>query len=311
MRAQFILLALILTLSCQKDEETSINYEVGRTDVQLMVGGEDRHFALHLPASYDHSEPTPVVFMLHGSSGDGDRFYRISGWTEVSDSTGIIAVFPSSGGYCIEEDGTTKNTTKWNTYRRDWDFCNGMDGLDDQAFLRAIVDHLHDNLNVDLDKVYLAGFSNGGVMASQCAVEMGDLFAALVANAGTYLPGAMPAPVRDIPFMLQVGNEEDFLQTLNGGQPFPLNRIEDLLTIDEVRHVFDIPISIFDLSDQYTREGNINQQACLTFPALDPASNVEYRFCLVNKLAHNYPNGRNHPFHAAWDQWQWMKQFRR
>jgi polyhydroxybutyrate depolymerase len=249
--------------------------------------------------------------MLHGSSGDGDKFYRISGWTEVSDSTGIIAVFPSSGRYCIEEDGKTKNTTKWNTYRSDWDFCNGEDGLDDQAFFRAIVDHLDDELNIDLNRVYLAGFSNGGIMTSQSAVELGDLFAACASNSGTFYAGETYNPGRPMPYMAQAGNAETFMRSLNNGDPFPLNRMEELLTEPLVRHVFDIPISIFGLSDQPTREGNVNQQACLIFPPLDPTSKVAFRFCLVNQLEHNYPNGRNHPFHAAWDQWQWMKQFRR
>lgn len=310
MRSLFIILAVLIWTSCTTEEDTSL-YDIGRTDVSLMVEGEERHFVLYIPEKYDASRTHPVVFMLHGSSGDGDKFFRISGWTEVSDSVGVITVFPSSGAYCIEEDGRIKNTTKWNTYRSDWDFCDSNMGLDDVAFFRAIVNHLDEELKIDRDKVYLSGFSNGGIMAAQSAVEMADVFAALASNAGTFVAGGMYEANESVSYMAQVGNEEDFMRSLNGGDPYPLNRIDELITQDMVRHVFEIPISLFDLSTDFVRSGNVNQHACLTFAARRNDENHEFRFCLVNQLAHNYPNGKNHPFQAAWDQWQWMQQFSR
>jgi hypothetical protein len=40
---------------------------------------------------------TPVVFMLHGTSGGGEKFYNISGWKEVgtkhTESLGRVAAF--------------------------------------------------------------------------------------------------------------------------------------------------------------------------------------------------------------------------
>ena len=52
--------------------------------------------------------------MFHGSSGNGERFLRISGWREQADRTGLIAVFPTGLRYRMLDTG--RRITKWNSY---------------------------------------------------------------------------------------------------------------------------------------------------------------------------------------------------
>ena len=52
--------------------------------------------------------------MFHGSSGNGARFLRISGWREQADRTGLIAVFPTGLRYRMLDTG--RRITKWNGY---------------------------------------------------------------------------------------------------------------------------------------------------------------------------------------------------
>ena len=54
----------------------------------------------------------PVVFMYHGSGGDGEQFLRISGWREQADATGLVAVFPTGVRY--RDLDTGRLATKWN-----------------------------------------------------------------------------------------------------------------------------------------------------------------------------------------------------
>ena len=53
-----------------------------RIDHTLSVDGKNREFIVFQPAGIQVSSPVPVVFMLHGTSGNGEKFYSISGWKE-------------------------------------------------------------------------------------------------------------------------------------------------------------------------------------------------------------------------------------
>ena len=106
-------------------------------------GRVEREYFIHVPSSYDGSSPVPLVFMLHGTSGNGETYYNAYGWTELADVEGFIAVFPSSGRYKIVEDGVNKTTTKWNTPPdADWTFQQRVMGYDDIKFLRKVVDEM-------------------------------------------------------------------------------------------------------------------------------------------------------------------------
>ena len=95
----------------------------GTTNRTVTVQGLQREFVVHVGSSVGTSTSAPIVFMLHGTSGDGRQFLQISGWREKADQEGIIAVFPSALPHCFYEDENNdgdfadaderKVTTKW------------------------------------------------------------------------------------------------------------------------------------------------------------------------------------------------------
>ncbi|MBK7009915.1 MAG: prolyl oligopeptidase family serine peptidase [Saprospiraceae bacterium] len=157
-----------------EDDNNTVGQKVR---VTTNVDNKEREYYVHIPSSYDGNKEVPLVFMLHGTSGDGETFYNSHGWTELSDQEGFLAVFPSSGKYKIIDDGVNKNISKWNTTPdADWAFQPGETGLDDIKFLRKVVDEMKSNYNIDAKRIYLNGFSNGGQMAAKCAIDMSDIF---------------------------------------------------------------------------------------------------------------------------------------
>ena len=54
----------------------------GKKHFAVNVDGDIREYYVHIPTGYDGSTRFPVVFMLHGSGGNGLKFYNISGWVE-------------------------------------------------------------------------------------------------------------------------------------------------------------------------------------------------------------------------------------
>ncbi len=327
MKTKIILLTLAITAllsSCKKDDNIVNNppcssYEVGKNRFILNVDGDDREYYVHVPTSYTGTSLTPVVFMLHGTSGDGEKFYNISGWKKVGETENIITVFPSSWRYCIiNADGQQKNTTKWNTQPDTWSFCTGETPRDDIKFLNAIIADLKCKFNVDDKRIYLAGFSNGGKMAAKCTIEMSDKFAAIVESSGSLFSTStnIPTyfPLRKMPITYQIGNED--YGPGNTGPAAPLSMLDSLLTTPntpllngKAYRIAQTHINSFALNPDFTITGDTNSVVTATYTSLTPNPLNVFQFVLIKGLKHSYPNGNPHPLEAAEVNWQWMKQF--
>lgn len=75
-----------------------------RFDVTMTVESVERQFIVVRPSAPTPAGGYPVVFMFHGTSGDGERFYNISGWKEKGEREGFVTNFPSSWEHCFLND---------------------------------------------------------------------------------------------------------------------------------------------------------------------------------------------------------------
>jgi polyhydroxybutyrate depolymerase len=130
-----------------------------------------RQYKVHVPASYDATKPTPLVFCIHGLSQDPLMFCLTgAALDKQSDLAGYILVMP-------------------NGYQNSWNAgtCCGAastEQLDDVALFRAIFAEVGKHLNIDLDRVYATGLSNGGYMSYRLACEAADIFRGVAPGAG-------------------------------------------------------------------------------------------------------------------------------
>ena len=305
-------LIAIVFISCDKDQSPKPidDYVVGKNQFFTTVDGNSREYYVHVPADYDKNSKTPVVFMLHGTSGNGLKFYNISGWKELADSINIITVYPSSGRYCVIDDGETKNTTKWNIYPGSYSYCTGVSPMDDIKFLQQVIAELNQKFIVDSKRIYMAGFSNGGEMAFRCSVEMGDVFAAFVETAGSYsFMDTTFIPVRkEIPVTIQIGNQDE--KVLGLGANYPLVNFDSLINnLPFAKKAIYVNRTTFGFNSSYTKSGTTSSAITGTFKSIPFQNNRVLNFVLINGLAHNYPNGINHPAKGAEINWEWMKQY--
>lgn len=99
-KVSLIILAFFITfiLSCKKNttEPQTSNYVKGKNSFVINLNGDDREYFEDVPVNYSGLSSTPVVFMLYGTSGNGEEFYNNSGWKEVGETENIFTVFPSS-----------------------------------------------------------------------------------------------------------------------------------------------------------------------------------------------------------------------
>ena len=144
-----------------------------------------RTVLVHVPESYNSNIPTPVVFMLHGSGAGADDAERVFGFNVLSDREGFIAVYPQGAG-------NSKDGYDWNG----GDCCGkaSKEHVDDIAFLKQTYLNLTKDYNVDTSRVYIAGFSAGGIMAYRAACELSDIFASIGVQSGVLaIEGCSPA----------------------------------------------------------------------------------------------------------------------
>lgn len=153
----------------------------------VVVAELERCWLTYVPTSASSSAPLLLDFHGHSGSAEGQRSF--SGFRELADDEGFVAVWPEGQG------------GSWNA----GELCcppASSDNIDDVAFTRKMVALMHDDANIDLDRVYVTGFSNGCAMAQRLAADASDLIAA-VGCMSLYLldeadPGYAPVPVMEI-----------------------------------------------------------------------------------------------------------------
>ena len=140
----------------------------GDTALTLTVGSLTRTYGVHVPPGYDGSVAVPLVIDLHGYSGTGAIQAGLSGMPAIADANGFIAAFPD--GYGPLGQGSWNSGTCCNPAK--------AAGVDDVAFMRAIVADVGTQARIDLRRVYVTGLSNGALMSHRLACEAADVFAA-------------------------------------------------------------------------------------------------------------------------------------
>jgi polyhydroxybutyrate depolymerase len=174
----------------------------------IEVAGVPRTYLVHEPADAVDGELLPLLIVLHGAGGNGARAERTTGFTADANDDSFLVAYPN---------GTVANTIEgelsWNAGA-----CCGLakaNNVDDVGFVMAMLAELEAQYPVDASRVFLAGFSNGGMLSYRLACQYGDVFAgvAVVAGALNYSPCQPPSPVS----MLIVHGTTDATVPYGGG----------------------------------------------------------------------------------------------
>ena len=147
---------------------------------QIKVGSSKRYFNIHLPKRLKAGEKPPLVVVLHGALSNPWSIKFDSDINRYSDQQGFIAVYPYGTGYGSHQ------LLFWNAGA-----CCGPASdrkVDDVAFIGSLIKTIKNQYNVDPDRVYIVGASNGGMMAYRLAVELSDPVAAIASVDGCMFP---------------------------------------------------------------------------------------------------------------------------
>lgn len=306
-----ILTAFSAIAQSDRNQSSKIDsYVIGKNRFTTVIDSDVREYYVHVPRSYDKSTKVPVVFMLHGTSGNGEKFYNISGWKRLGETENIITVFPSSWRHCIVEQGNRKITTKWNVYPGTFEYCKGETPKDDIKFLNTVIDELEDKFNVNKKMIYFVGFSNGGQMTARIGVEMSDRVAAIVSASGILHASTPIKPKRLIPNLFQLGTDDPlFMEIFFDGNPAPMDFEKMFQASPKMKDILSVYQQTYQLNPEYQTGGDSNSVIWLEHRSLTRRNQSVFRFNLIKGMKHVYPNGLNFPIYGARDNWNWLKQF--
>lgn len=152
-----------------------------------------------------------LVIALHGLSGDGRQFAYYTALHNAFGSDTVVAYPDSTAKSAADRAG-------WNA-----GFCCGSgwkQGVDDVAFLAALIDTLVADNHIAKGRVFVVGFSNGGFMAERLAAERPDLVAGVAVMSGTIGTKAnVLHPASPVPMLLTHGAKDQRVRYDGGESP--------------------------------------------------------------------------------------------
>jgi len=184
------LLVLVICMGCGSEEDGGDDPKDGDANCDnseivgfntLVEGTDSREYILHIPSTYNSDNSTPLLLNFHGFGDCASNFSKNVGGeesrlNEIADANNFIVAYPQG----IER---TKGDPEWDPGD------NGMQNIreNDVYFAEQLISKISSDYNVDLTRVYAAGYSNGGMMAYGLACRKSTLIAAIGVMSGTML----------------------------------------------------------------------------------------------------------------------------
>ncbi|HEV8314831.1 MAG TPA: PHB depolymerase family esterase [Burkholderiaceae bacterium] len=276
------LMALLSALVAAQDDTATRITKPGDYSFVIEHGGLRRMYRIHVPESYDDAKPTPLLFALHGGGGSMD--YQADdtkyGLITKSEQAGFIAVFPN--GYSKLKSG---KFATWNA----GNCCGGArdQNVDDVGFIRRIVANLMRQMNVDRQRIYATGMSNGGLMSYRLACEMSDVFKAIAPVAGTDNTRSCTPKQPVAVLHIHARNDTHVLYTGGAGSP-----LRDKSTVTEFTSVPDTVAKWVKLDGCIaTPRRTLDKPGAYCEVYAPCRAQAEVQLCVTETGEHSWPGG--------------------
>ena len=147
-------------------------------DETIVVGDLKRTYKAHVPPVSKNASALPLVIVLHGGFGNAYAIEMQSELSYLADKAGFVTAYPEGLGKSLMP-----------TIGRSWNgggCCNPAVARnnDDVAFIAAMIDDLAQKVNIDRNRVYATGLSNGAIMSYRLACDLSDRIAAIAPVGG-------------------------------------------------------------------------------------------------------------------------------
>ncbi len=158
---------------------TSTQSTVVEAEAPVFTPGEvmerqlgERTYLLYAASGFDQSTPAALVLDLHGL---GETAWTSLGRTmPLADETGAVFAYPEANpvGEAGEQMGLHPRDLRWD-----------MESDIDATFVGRVLDDIESFLDIDPERIYAIGHSNGGELATFLPCHLGSRLSGVVTNA--------------------------------------------------------------------------------------------------------------------------------
>jgi polyhydroxybutyrate depolymerase len=172
----------------------------------VVVSGVTRTYLLHVPASYQATQPSAAVLLFHGGQGSATTIGAITssspgGFSAFADQKNFIAIYPDSVSGTWD-DGRATITNRTN----------------DVAFTAAALDAVALDYNIDSKRIFATGISNGGMLTHRLGCELSKRLSA-IATVAANMPSDIVAgcnPEQALPVAVFSGDADPVMPYAGG-----------------------------------------------------------------------------------------------
>lgn len=150
---------------------------------KVSVSGRD----VHVYAPSGLAPKSPLLLSFHGMDQDPNYQQQNTHWEAVADTAGFLVVYPRGG-------------TGFST----WD----ISGDKDTKWVTEIIAQMAKDYDIDTKRVYMSGFSMGGMFSYHSMGKIADKIAAFAPCSG-YLMGGAGTAMRPVPIFHTHGTTDD------------------------------------------------------------------------------------------------------
>lgn len=177
-----------------------------KTNGTIVSSGVTRRYLLFVPKSYDRTKATPLVISIHPAATWPAVEMSISRWNELAEQDGFLVVYPAGSG--VLTGGFGPGPAVW------------PGDPADVTFVSDLIDKLRREYNIDPNRIYVNGMSNGGGMAILLSCELGGRIAAVGSVAGAYFQALAPcADPKPVPVVMFHGTGDKLAPYQGGKSP--------------------------------------------------------------------------------------------
>ena len=170
-KSVFVVGLMSVLSGCEPKGSVSLT---GVSSHTIVHDGLSREYIMYVPASYDGSSKLPLMFNFHGGGGDAAGQMYISDMRSLAEEENFIVIYPQ--GTALENgDG------HWNTMISSE---GNKSSTNDIGFISSLIDDLAVSHNIDTDRVYATGYSNGAGFAYTLGCHLSDKIAAIAPVSG-------------------------------------------------------------------------------------------------------------------------------
>ena len=168
----------------------------------------NRPYGVKVPSGYDGRTAIPLVVLLHGYTSSGAAQAAYFGLSDEADKARFLLATPDGRRDLL-------GNRFWNATDACCDFFHT--GVDDVAYIDAVISEIKAKYPVDPARIFLVGHSNGAFMAHRFACDRAGEVAAIVTLAGMTWKDQGHCPAGSPVSVLHVHGRNDSTIVYNGG----------------------------------------------------------------------------------------------